>query len=202
MRSFILSAAAFLALSTAALAAEPAKYTFDKSHTRMLFFINHLGFSEMVGEFTAYDGGFTFDEKAPEKSAVDVTLKPAGIRTSSPELDKHLQSKDFFNSEQFPDIRFVSTGVKITGEKTGEVMGNLTMLGVTKPATLNVRFNKADFHPMTQAYVAGFQGEATVKRSDFGMNYGIPMVGDEVRLEVYTEGNTNDVKKPDAVKKH
>jgi polyisoprenoid-binding protein YceI len=201
MRSLILSTAALIVLSFSALAA-PAKYDFDKSHTRILFFINHLGFSEMVGEFTNYDGNFTFDEKDPTKSTIDVTLKPAGIRTSSAELDKHLQTKDFFNSEQFPDIHFVSTGVKVTGEKTGEVTGNLTMLGVTKPVTMVVRFNKADFHPMTQAYVAGFYGEALVKRSDFGMGYGIPMVGDDVRLQVYTEGNTMDIKKPEAVQKH
>lgn len=168
-------------------AAAADHYEFDKSHTAILFFINHLGFSETVGKFTEYDGQFMFDPAKPEESKIDVTLKPAGIRTSSEALDKHLQNADFFNTEKFPDIRFVSTAVKITGEKTGDVTGNLTMLGVTKPVVLRVTFHKIGNHPMTQSLMAGFTGEATLKRSEFGMGYGIPNVGDEVRLLVHTE---------------
>lgn len=183
-------------LFAAPVAAQDNKFTFDKSHTRILFFINHMGFSETVGEFTMYDGHFVFDEQDPTKSSVDVVLKPAGIRTPSPELDKHLQGTDFFNTEKFPDITFKSTAVKVTGKNTGEATGDLTILGVTKPATLKITFNKADYHMMTGSYVAGFSGEATIKRSEFGMNYGIPMVGDEVRLLVHTEGVNESRKKP------
>ncbi len=172
------------------------KFSFDKSHTRILFFINHMGFSETVGEFTLYDGHFVFDEQDPTKSSVEVTLKPEGIRTPSPELDKHLQNQDFFNVAKFPDITFKSKEVKVTGKNTGEALGDLTMLGVTKPVTLKITFNKADYHMMTGSYVAGFSAEAMVKRSEFGMNYGIPMVGDDVRLLVHTEGVNESRKKP------
>ena len=189
-----------LLFATPAFAAD--RYEFDKSHTNILFFINHLGLSEMVGVFTDYDGHFTFDPKEPEKSTVDVTLKPTGIRTSSEALDKHLQAKDFFNSEQFPTIRFVSTGIKVTGANTGDVTGNVTMLGITKPAVLHVRFNKADYHPMTKDFVAGFAAEAMLKRSVFGMTTGIPMVGDDVRLVIHTEGVNVDRKKAEAIKKN
>lgn len=192
MRNIALFAAALL-FSDPALAVE--KYEFDKSHTNILFFVNHLGFSETVGKFTDYDGHFMFDVNAPEKGSVDVTLKPSGIKTSSQGLDEHLQKEDFFNTEKFPEIRFVSTGVKVTGEKTGNVTGNLSMLGVTKPVVLHVTFNKADFHPKTQDFVAGFSATATLKRSDFGMGNYIPMVGDEVKLLVHTEGVNVDRKK-------
>lgn len=182
-----------LFFATPALAAD--RYEFDKSHTSILFFISHLGYSETMGKFTDYDGYFTFDMQKPEDSAIDVTLKPAGIRTSSEALDAHLQKADFFHTENFPEIRFVSTGVKVTGKNTGDVTGNVTMLGVTKPAVLHVKLNKADYHPMSQDFVAGFTAEAVIKRSDFGMSYGLPMVGDEVRLWISTEGVNVDRKK-------
>jgi polyisoprenoid-binding protein YceI len=192
-----------LVLSVASLpafaAADP--YEIDKSHTRILFYVNHLGFSETIGDFTTYDGSFTFDEKKPQDSAVNITLKPASIRTASSELDKHLQNEQFFNTAKFPDITFVSKTVKITGKNTGDITGDLTLLGVTKPVTLKVTFNKADYHPYSKMYVAGFSGSATIKRSQFGMTNLIPAVSDEVRLEVQMEGVNTSRKKAEAIKR-
>lgn len=183
-------------------AAYADRYTFDTSHTKILFFVNHLGFSQSIGEFTRYDGYFTFDQNAPEKSMVDVTLQPSGIRTSSSLLDEKLQGDEFFKSALFPDIRFVSTGIKVISANTGEVTGNVTLIGITKPVTIKVTFNKADYHPYTQNYVAGFSAEAMLKRSDFGMNAYIPNVGDEVRILIETEGVSDDRKKAEAIKKN
>lgn len=201
MRSFcriaLISAAVLIA--TPVFAAD--KYTIDKSHTRILFHVNHLGFSETIGDFTLYDGTFTFDENKPETSAVDMTLYPKGIRTSSSELDKHLQNKDFFNSKTFPEIHFVSTSVKITGKNTGDITGNLTMLGVTRPVVLHATFNKAGYHPYTKMYVAGFSGWATVKRSDFGMSHLVPAVSDEVKLTVQLEGIDQTRKAAESIKR-
>jgi polyisoprenoid-binding protein YceI len=188
-----------LFLSFLVLAATPAfaadRYEFDKSHTNILFFIGHMGFSEMVGRFTDFDGYFLFDPKKPEDSKIDVTLKPKGIKTSSEGLDEHLQKPEFFNTEKFPEIHFVSTAIKVTGEKTGDVTGDATMLGVTKPVVLHVMLRKADFRPMIQDFAAGFHAEATLKRSDFGMTQGIPLVDDEVHLIIETEGVNVDMKK-------
>lgn len=184
MRTFVL-AASLVTLATPAFAAD--RYEFDKSHTNIVFFVSHLGFSNMVGTFTDYDGTFTFDPKKAETSSIDVKIKPAGVRTSSTGLDEHLQKPDYFNAAQFPEITFKSTAIKTTGEKTGEVTGNLTMLGVTKPVVLNVTFNKIDRHPYTQDLVAGFSASTTVKRSEFGMKGGLPMVGDDVKIVIETE---------------
>jgi polyisoprenoid-binding protein YceI len=189
---------------TTALVATPAladHYTLDKAHTNVIFFINHLGFSDMIGKFKDIDGTFTFDQQAPEKSVIDVTIMPSSIETSSAKLDSELQNDKFFNSDKFPTIHFVSKIVKITGSNTGDVEGDLTMLGVTKPATLHVKFNKADVHPMTKDYVAGFSAETTVKRSEFGMGAYIPMVGDDVRVMIQTEGVDQDRKKATDVEK-
>lgn len=194
----------FIIFTIALMFASPAfadRYEFDKSHTNILFRVNHLGFSDMIGVFTSYDGNFTFDPAKPEASTINVTIRPAGIRTSSEELDKHLQGADFFNSGKFPEARFVSTSVKKTGDNTGDVTGDLTMLGVTKPVVLKVRYNKGDYHPKTGDFVAGFSAETVIRRSEFGMNYGVPMVGDEVRIIVETEGVNQDRKKAEEVKK-
>jgi polyisoprenoid-binding protein YceI len=182
-----------LLVATPAFAAD--RYEFDKSHTNILFFISHVGFSQMVGIFTDYDGYFTFDPNKPAESTIDVTIKPTGIRTSSTALDAHLQKPEFFNTEKFPEIKFVSTGIQVTGAKTGVVTGNVTLLGITKPVALKVTFNKGDYHPITQDFIAGFSAEATLKRSDFGMTNGIPMVGDEVKIMIETEGVNADLKK-------
>lgn len=189
---------AIISIFSSAYAAD--RYEFDKSHTRILFYVNHLGFSDMIGEFTDYDGYFTFDPKNPNDSSVDVTIKPTGIRTSSSDLDKKLQDDEFFKSEEFPTIRFIGKGVKVTGKNTGEIHGDLTMLGITKPAFITVHFNKADYHPLTKDFVAGFSASAKVNRSEFGMTSYIPMVGDEVRLEVQTEGIDIDRKKLEAIR--
>lgn len=200
MRKFALPLLASLLVSAPAFAAAD-KYEFDKNHTTILFLVNHLGFSEMVGRFTTFDGNFTFDQSAPEKSTVDVTLAPSGIKTSSEALDKELQNEKFFNSAKYPDIHFVSTSVKVTDKNSGDVTGNLTMLGVTKPVVLHVHFNKADYHPITKNFQAGFSANTTIKRSDFGLTNLIPMVGDEVRIEIQTEGTDLDRKKAESIKK-
>ena len=158
MRYLLLLVLSFLSLP--AFAAD--RYEFDKSHTRILFYVNHLGFSDMIGEFTLYDGAFTFDPAKPEESTLTMALKPSGIRTSSADLDKDLQGKDFFRSDEFPDITFQSTSVKVTSADTGDVTGNLTMLGVTQPVIVHVRFNKADYHPLTRDFVAGFAASASL----------------------------------------
>ncbi|MEZ5691760.1 MAG: YceI family protein [Rickettsiales bacterium] len=187
-----MSALAFTtaAFTTPALAAD--KYEFDKSHTRILFYINHLGFSDMVGEFTDYDGYFTFDESKPEESSVNVSINPLSVRTSSAELDKKLQNSDFFNSEKFPKITFTSDKIEITGKNTGKVHGKVTMLGVSKPVTLDVTFNKAATNSYSGKYIAGFSASSKLKRSDFKMNSYLPAIGDEVRVEIQTEGIKTD----------
>lgn len=186
LKKALLASLVLLLSSPAAMAAD--KYDFDKSHTHIIFFVNHLGFSNTIGRIKEYDGYFTFDEKEPEKSEVDVTLKSGSIDTSIPALNKELYGDKFFNIEKFPTIHFKSTKVTVTGKNTGDVIGDLTLLGVTKPVTLHVYYNKSGIHPFTNNYVSGFTADASLKRSDFGMNAFEPAVGDEIRLHFEVEG--------------
>jgi len=188
MRNPIALAAALLAtsLSTPAVAA-PQSYQFDKAHTNILFFIDHLGFSKMAGEFRRFDGVLHFDPTDPAASSVTVSIEVASVATDVAKLDEHLRKPDFFNAETFPTMTFTSTSVVAAGEGQLQVAGNLTLLGVTKPVTLDVMINKAGPHPFTKAPAAGFSAVATLKRSDFGMNFMQGMLGDEVAIRIETE---------------
>lgn len=164
------------------------RYEFDKAHTQILFFVDHLGFSKSQGEFHEYEGYFTFDRQAPENSEIDVVIKTASIDMDNTAWDDHMKNADFFNVEEFPEMTFKSTKIDITGENTADITGDLTILGVTKPVVLKTIHNKSDKHPFSGKYVAGLSASATIKRSDFGMNYGLPAVGDDVRIMIEVEG--------------
>lgn len=201
MLAYAIAASMLAAPALAAPEVPVTAYAFDKEHTSIGFSVSHLGYSNMVGRFMEYDGQFTFDEKNPKKSSVDVTIRPAGVSTISTKLDEYLQGADFFNTAKFPDVRFTSTAIKITGAKQADITGNLTLLGVTKPVTLKARFNKAEPNPISQQYIAGFSADAVVKRSEFGMSKYVPMVGDEVRIHIEVEAARQDPIKPEAAGK-
>ncbi|MGH1456172.1 MAG: YceI family protein [Alphaproteobacteria bacterium] len=162
-------------------------YSFDKAHTQILFFVDHLGFSKSQGEFHDYDGGFTFDRENPENSMIDITIQTASIDMDDKPWDDHMKNADFFNVEQFPSMTFKSTSIEVTGENTADITGDFTLLGVTKPVTLKVIHNKSDKHAFSGKYVAGFSASAVIKRSEFGMEYGLPMVGDDVNVMIEVE---------------
>lgn len=187
---FILPAFAAALLMAAPAHAEVKNFTLEKPHTQIFFTVNHLGFSNSTGQFTDYSGTIEFNEAAPESSKVDVTIKTASLTMANDKWDQHLKSADFFNVEKFPDITFKSTGIKKTGDDTADITGDLTILGVTKPVVLATKLNKIGAHPMSGNDHAGFSATTSFKRSEFGMNYGVPNVGDDVtvRIEVEAEG--------------
>ncbi|MCF8496442.1 MAG: YceI family protein [Alphaproteobacteria bacterium] len=167
-------------------------YDFDKPHTQIMFFVDHLGFSRPEGEFLDFDGSFTFDRGEPAKSHVEIAIKTASIQMDDEAWNKHMMNADFFNVEKFPEMTFRSTAIEVTGESTANITGDLTILGITKPVVLAVTHNKSGKFPFGDRYVAGFSGRTTIKRSDFGMVYGLPGVGDEVEIRLEVEGVRND----------
>lgn len=175
-----------------AASAEPEKYTFDPAHTQVMFSVSHLGMSYSHGRFAKFDGYFTFDVKNPEASDIDVTVDATSIDMGSKEWEDHIRGTDFLNTEKFPTMTFKSNSVKSTGEKTGTVTGNLTLLGVTRPVTLDVTYNKSGRHPYMKNFVAGFSISGKIKRSEFGMAKHIPDVGDEVNIMIEVEGIRQD----------
>ncbi len=181
---------ATMLLSTPALAAVPT-YDIDHSHTHIQFSVDHAGFSDLIGAFESYRGYFTFDEKTPEASAVEITIDVSSIETSSKELDGKLLGKDFFDAKQFPNIHFTSAKITRTGDNTGTLEGDLTMHGITKPFTFDVTFNKGG--EFMGSYKVGFSATGKLKRSDFGLDKYVPTVSDEVTIHIETEGTRRDV---------
>lgn len=183
--------AGVLAITPSDVRAEPAEFTLDPTHTYISFFVSHLGFSDMSGMFLKSEGSFSYDEEAKELKNASITVDTASVFTNHEERDKHLRSADFLNSGEFPEMTFVANKAEKTSDTEGKVTGDLTLLGVTKPITLDVTFNKAGNYPFGDGhYALGFDAEGSFKRSDFGMSYGVDgdIVGDEIKLVIGVEG--------------
>jgi polyisoprenoid-binding protein YceI len=176
----------------AAALAEVKTYQFDPAHTNIVFLVDHLGFSKMVGQFQAFDGTLNLDPDALEQGSVSVTIETESVDTDHQKRDDHLRSPDFFNATEFPTMTFQSTKVEVNGDNGARVHGNLTLLGVTKPVVLDSTFNGVGPHPSPQmagVTVAGFSGRTTIMRSDFGMTGMVPNIGDEVEIWLEVEAH-------------
>lgn len=168
--------------------ADAVGYTYDPLHTQILFGINHMGFTTSHGRFNKFTGGFTLDEKAPEAATANITIDVNSLDMASDVWNEHVKEK-FLEPAKFPTITFKSTHVARTGDKTATMTGDLTLHGVTKPVTLNVTLNKIGQNPMMQSQEdAGFSITGVIKRSDFGIAAFIPMVSDEVTLDIQVDG--------------
>ena len=172
--------------------AAPQEFEIDKTHTSIMFSVSHFGFSKVIGRFNDFSGNYTFDDANMLSGKVDLTINTTSIDTGMDKRDEHLRSPDFFDVEKFPTMTFTSTKVKKIGKNSAKVTGDLTLLGVTKPVTLDVKFNKLGEYPMPQYKgipVAGFSVHGKIKRSDFGMKTFLGPIGDEIELMIETEGH-------------
>jgi len=169
------------------LHAEPETFILDNNHTYVLWSIEHLGFSTQAGKWYA-TGELVLDKAHPDKSKVNASINMNDLATGLPELDKHLKSKLFFDTEQFPKATFVSNKVIVAGKNKAKVDGTLTLHGVSKPVVLNVTFNKEGINPISNKMSVGFTATTTIKRSDFGMTSLLPALGDDVQITIGAEG--------------
>lgn len=163
-------------------------YRFDTVHTQILFFVSHLGFSNSQGEFLKFDGELVFNQERFGDTRVMVTIDTESLDMDDKRWNARLKGRKYFDAENYPTIRFISSWIEPTGPKSANVHGDLTMLGVTRPVVLNMRFNRAGRHPLSQRYIAGFSGDSVIKRSEFGMTSDLKWVGDEVHIRLEVEG--------------
>ena len=184
----------FLLLTT--LATLPASavladsYTVDPAHTYVSFAINHLGFSTMRGKFNQQSGSLEYDPAA-KTALVTIEIDSASIDTGHIKRDQHLSSPDFLNVAENPTISFKSTKAGWSGDKLDSVTGDLTILGVSKPVTLKINSINCGEHPFSKKLVCGFDAKASIKRSDFGVNYGLPALGEVLDLQIELEATKN-----------
>ena len=170
--------------------AAPETYIIDSSHTFPSFEISHLGFSKHRGRFNNTSGQIVIDSAA-KSGAIEVKIDTASVDTGGEKLETHLRAEDFFNVEKFPTMTFKSNKLNFDGDNLVAAQGELTLLGISKPVTLNIASFKCGNHPVNKKAMCGAEATATIKRSDFGMKYGVPAVGDEVKLAIQVEAYKN-----------
>ncbi len=180
-------------VAQAALTQTPAEvqagtYKLDSDHGKITWSVDHLGFSTYVGQFVNVQAQLVLDPANPSASTLTATIPLTEVDSNSDGLDAHLQTADFFDTANHPVATFVSRSVTVDAEDPSEavVVGDLTLRGVTRPVTMEVEFNQAG-PSMGGAYRAGFDGEATIRRSDFGIDFALPVLGDEVELHLEGE---------------
>ena len=169
-----------------ALPPGPASYKVEPTHTFVTWEAKHFGTSTSRGRFDKKDGAIDIDTIA-KTGKVEIVIDMKSNSTGVAPFDKHLASKDFFNSEEFPTATFKGDKFKFDGDKVTEVAGTLTMLGKTLPLTLKAGAYNCYMSPMVKKQVCGGDFEATVKRSEYGMNYGVPFIPDNIKLLIQIE---------------
>jgi polyisoprenoid-binding protein YceI len=189
-----LAASLFATALPLAAGAQSLTYEIDSVHSYPHFMVSHLGAAYMYGRFNKITGNLVLD-KAAKTGTVDITIDAASVDTGPHELqgrprtrDDHLRTPDFFNAKEFPTLTYRGSA-KWSGEWPTELQGQLTMLGVTRPVDLKVDHFNCVPDPRVQGKreVCGANATGSIRRSDFGMKFGIPAVGDEVRLLIQFE---------------
>jgi len=165
----------------------------DTHHSEIAFKVRHLMISNVSGIFTDYKGTVDFNETDPAKSAVAVEINPASINTRDPGRDGHLTSPDFFDVAQYPTITFKSTNIAVIDVKNGNVTGDLTMHGVTKPVTLKVEYMGKVKNPASGLITAAFNATTKINRKDWDLSWNMVLeaggmaVGDEISISIDAE---------------
>jgi polyisoprenoid-binding protein YceI len=182
-----------LAVSSIGVMSLPAladTYVIDTkgAHASINFSIKHLGYSVLTGRFDTFSGEFSYDPAKPEASTVNVTIDTGSVNSNHAERDKHLRSPDFLNVEKFPKATFVSTKIVLDDDKDEfDIVGNLTLNGVTKSVTIEVEKVGEGKDPWG-GYRAGFSGETTITLKDFNVKMDLGPASQTVKLELEVEG--------------
>ena len=188
----VLAVAAFAGLAALQPAkAEPRQFKMDPDHFAIVFMVHHLGLADTVGMFREASGSFTYDAEAQTISDVKITVETDSVFTNHDARDGHLRGTDFLNVKEYPTMTFTAEEAEVTGENTGKIHGQLTLLGETHPLTLDVTFEGARTYPFGDAhYAIGVSARGTIERSKYGMTYAVQndIVGDEIDLILEFEG--------------
>lgn len=187
MKKVVVTALGAALVTLLAVPAQANTYTMDPSHTFVTFEVSHFGTSTNRGRFDKKQGAVELDPAA-KTGKVSVTFETGSLDTGFDPFTAHLKSKDFFNVAQYPTAKFESDKVVFEGSKVTEVPGQLTLLGKTQPVTLKATNYNCYQSPMLKREVCGGDFVATIKRSQWGMDYGVAMgMPDDVRLVIQVE---------------
>ncbi|KER86940.1 hypothetical protein GW16_07920 [Xanthomonas arboricola pv. celebensis] len=177
-----------LVVTSLAATATPVRYALDPVHTRVLFAVEHAGFSKALGTVSGTSGTLVFDPDDWASARLDVTVPLRRADLGDAKWNEATLARNLLDAERFPDAHFVSTQVEASGENHAKVTGNLTLHGVTRPVTLDVTLNALKRHPLPPfRRTAGFSATATLSRAEFGIDAWKSMIGDTVELRIEAE---------------
>ena len=159
-------------------------YSVEPGHTQVMFTVSHMGFSNYTGTFTGASGELRLDPADVTASSLKVNVPVTSVMTTSGKLNDELKSGQWLDAARFPDMTFVSSKVMPDGKDKAKVVGDLTLHGVTKPVTLQVKFIGAGVNPIDKKYTIGFEAKGELKRSDFGVKTYVPLIGDTLHLTI------------------
>ena len=162
-------------------------YKLDPAHTSIIFRVKHLDVAYVFGRFNGASGTFSFDETTPSNSSIEMQVSTNNIDTNVEKRDNHIRSPDFLNAQKHPLVKFQSNSVKQVDTDNYEIKGNLTLLGKTRPLTIKAVHTGSGKDPWGN-FRRGFETSFNIKRSDFGMDFMLGGVSDEVQLTVSVEG--------------
>ncbi len=184
---------ALLALASSLAQAQSSAYKIDKMHSEADFTIRHMGISNVHGHFGNISGTVMFDDKDVTKSMVEATIDVTTVDTGVAPRDGHLKSPDFFDVAKYPSMTFKSTSVSKASDGF-DVMGDLTLHGVTKPVTLHVTSSKEQTSMDGKMLERGFEATTSINRQDFGLVWkgpatksGDAVLGDDVKIDISIE---------------
>jgi polyisoprenoid-binding protein YceI len=187
-RRIFTAALSALLLTGVSAFAQSSSWTIDKNHSQINFQVRHMGVSNVRGSISGVVGTIVWDDKDPTKSSVEVTIDATTVTTNNEARDNHLKSPDFFDVAKNPTLTFKSTSVTGTSGKL-QVIGDLTLAGVTKSVTLDVDGPTPPIKGQGGKMVTGFSASGMLKRSDFnfGSKFSVPMLSDEVKFTIDVE---------------
>ena len=164
-------------------------YIIDKKgmHASIRFKISHLGYSWLWGRFNDFNGSFSYDKNKPEDTRVEVTINTRSVDSNHAERDKHLKGEDLLNVDKYPTARFISSSFVQKNDGTGQLKGDFTLHGITRPITIETKYIGAGKDPWG-GYRIGFEGTTRIALSDFGILKNLGPASKELDLIFAIEG--------------
>jgi len=190
MKKLLLASAVSMTLIGSVHASEHSgTYDFDNEgdHQFIIFKISHLGYSWLYGRFNDFDGQFVYDAENPQNSSVNVTIEASSVDSNHAERDKHLRSEDFLHVGEYPEASFKSKRVEVDGDGEADIVGDLTLRGVTREVTLDVEMLGHGKDPWG-GYRMGFEAETELRLEDFGIPMSLGKASETVEITISVEG--------------
>jgi len=183
----LLTSSLFATLAASTVQAADYNVDVKGAHAFVQFKIKHLGYSWLLGRFNSFDGGFSYDDKAPNNAKINIEIDTASLDSNHAERDKHLKGKDFLNVSSFPKATFISQSIKFSDDNNAIVTGDFTLKGVTKSISFSV-VKIGEGQDPWGGYRAGFSGTTSLKLTDYGITYNLGPASTHVEMALHIEG--------------